>query len=70
MPWNRALSPCLPPVTDYAQPGYLLTLWQAAPQELERNRDICDTPPQRARRPAGPKLLLGFACGRQLRLFG
>ncbi len=27
----------LPPVTDYAQLGYLLTLWHAGPQELERN---------------------------------
>lgn len=27
----------LPPVTEYAQLGYLLTLWQAGPQELERN---------------------------------
>ncbi|MCY4023683.1 MAG: hypothetical protein OXF32_09560 [Anaerolineaceae bacterium] len=34
----------LPPVTDCAQPGYLLTLWQAGPQELKRIRDICDNP--------------------------
>lgn len=27
----------LPPVTEHAQLGYLLTLWQAGPQELERN---------------------------------
>ncbi len=30
----------LPPLTDHAQLGYLLTLWQAGPQELARNPHV------------------------------